>query len=243
MNFCLRGSLVQFKIPAFLSRVIPLSFLFLTLTACATVQKPLIGIVPGLEVDTLQSAISISMKTGDHGSAGRGYLIFRYPDRFHMAVLSPFGLTVMDVYSDGERLSCLVPSRQTAYVGRVADLPQIGVLRTFALLKWVVAREPQADSAVYGTEVVTPAGDRISYDKLGLMQRKVSPDGDQVTYSGYSNVNGVAFPETFEIKNVYGDTVRIVFDEPEINAPVEQVALVPNLEGFNVLPLAEFKGM
>jgi len=243
MNFCLRGSLVQFKIPSLLSKVVSLSLLFLALTACATVQKPLTGVVPGLEVDTLQSAISISMKTGEHGSAGRGFLIFRYPDRFHVAVLSPFGLTVMDVYSDGERLSCLMPSRQTAYVGRVADLPHVGVLRTFALLKWVVAREPQADPAVYGTEVVTPAGDRISYDTFGLMLRKVSPDGDQVTYTGYSNVNGVAFPETFEIKNVYGDTVRVVFDEPEINAPVEQAALAPNLQGLIVLPLAEFKGM
>ena len=232
---------MQLNCPAVFSRIALLLFL-LSFCACATVQKPLTGIVPGREVETLQSSISISMKSGEHGSSGRGYLIFKYPDRFHMAVLSPFGLTVLEVFSDGERLTCLVPSRQTAYAGLIADLPETGALRTFALLKWVVARQPVPEASFAGREMVTASGDRIFYDKFGLMERKVAPDGDQVSYSGYRNVNGVAFPESLEIKNGRGDTVRIVFDEPEINAPVENAVLTPNLEGISVLPLSEFKG-
>jgi hypothetical protein len=37
--------------------------------------------------------------------------------------------------------------------------------------------------------------------------------------------------------------VKIIFDDPQINQPVEDSALVPNLEGYTVLPLAEFKGI
>jgi outer membrane lipoprotein-sorting protein len=219
-----------------------LLLILLCCSACATVQKPLTGIVAGREVETLQSSIAISMKSGEHGSSGRGFLIFKYPDRFHMAILSPFGLTVLEVFSDGQQLTCLVPSRQIAYRGLIAELPETGGLRTFGMLKWVVARTPPRDPSSSAKEVVTPAGDRIYYDKYDLVQRKVSPEGDQVRYSGYQNVSGVAFPENLEIKNSYGDSVRITFDEPEINTPVENSALTPNLEGFSVLPLAEFKG-
>jgi outer membrane lipoprotein-sorting protein len=219
-----------------------LLLILLCCSACATVQKPLTGIVAGREVETLQSSIAISMKSGEHGSSGRGFLIFKYPDRFHMAILSPFGLTVLEVFSDGQQLTCLVPSRQIAYRGLIAELPETGGRRTFGMLKWVVARTPPRDPSSSAKEVVTPAGDRIYYDKYDLVQRKVSPEGDQVRYSGYQNVSGVAFPENLEIKNSYGDSVRITFDEPEINTPVENSALTPNLEGFSVLPLAEFKG-
>lgn len=229
------------KFPAVFSKTALLLLLF-CLTACATVQKPLTGIVPGREVETLQSSIAISMKSGEHGSSGRGYLIFKYPDRFHMAVLSPFGLTVLEVFSDGERLTCLVPSRQTAYTGLIADLPETGGLKTFSLLKWVVARTPARDAATAPEEMVTPSGDRIFYDKFGLVQRKVSPEGDEVHFAAYRNVNGIAFPDSMEIKNSHGDTVRIVFDEPELNATVENAVLTPNLEGMSVLPLADFKG-
>jgi hypothetical protein len=43
--------------------------------------------------------------------------------------------------------------------------------------------------------------------------------------------------------NRQGDTVKIVFDEPEVNQPVEESALVPALEGVEVRPLAEFRGL
>jgi hypothetical protein len=231
---------VQLKCPAIFSRIALLLFL-VSLTACAAVQKPLTGIVPGREVETLQSAVAISMKSGEHGSSGHGFLIFKYPDRFHLAVLSPFGLTMLEVSSDGDKLTCLVPSRQTAYVGPIADLPESGGLRTFGMLKWVVARVPPHDPSA-GREVVTAAGDRIFFDKFGLVQRKVSPEGDEVEYSLYRNVNGVAFPDSLEIRSSAGGTVRIVFDEPEINNPVDASTLAPNLEGIRVLPLSEFKG-
>jgi hypothetical protein len=233
---------VLFKSPAIFLRAVILLLVIVGLSACATAQKPLTGIIPGRGVETLQSSIALTMKSGEHGSGGRGYLIFKYPDRFHMAVLSPFGLTVLEVFSDGERLTCLVPSSQTAYVGLIADLPERGGLKTFGMLKWVVERPPVRGVSEAAETMTDPSGDQIFFDKYGLVQRKVSPEGDEVSYKGYSNVNGVAFPETMEIKDSYGDSVRIVFDEPEINAPVENAALTPKLEGYSVHPLSEFKG-
>lgn len=232
---------MPFKCPALLSKT-ALLLLLVCLSGCATVQKPLTGIVPGREVETLQSSIAVSTKSAGHGSTGRGFLIFKYPDRFHLAVLSPFGLTVLELFSDGERLTCLVPSRQAAYAGPIAELPETGALKTFGMLKWVVARVPARDPSAGAGAVVTPSGDRVFYDKLGLVQRKVSPEGAEVDFSGYGNVNGIAFPETMEIKSGQGDSVRIAFDEPELNTPVEDAVLTPNLEGMSVLPLADFKG-
>jgi hypothetical protein len=232
------------QIPLFtrVYRLYPALLVLCLLGGCAGVPKPLTGIVPGREMETLQSSLSISMKTAGQGTGGRGYLIFKYPDRFHLAVLSPFGQTLLEVFSDGEYLTCLVPSKQAAYLGRLSELPDNRGIGTFGILKWVVERQPPPDPDAFGRVLVNARGDRLYFDKFGLVTRKVSPAGDQVRYSGYANVNGVAFAETLEIANRFGDTVRIVFDEPEINAALEPVALTPNLEGMQQFPLADFKG-
>ena len=214
----------------------------ISLSACATARLPLTGIVPGRQVETLQSSVSITLKSGEHSTGGHGYLVFKSPDRFHVAVLSPFGPSVLDVYSDSRRLSCVVPAKQTAYSGLLSELPEGSGLRSMALMKWVVAPPPQIDVAGGNRELTSPAGERFYFDKHGLLERKVSESGDEVSYEDYRNVNGVAFPDAIVIDSSFGTTVRIVFDEPQINQPVEESALVPGLEGLNVLPLAEFKG-
>ena len=219
-----------------------LLFLLISLSACATAQKPLTGIIPGSRVETLQSAIGISAKSGERSTAGRGYLVFKEPDRFHMAVLSPFGLTLFDVFSDGDRLTCAIPSRQVAYSGLLSELPEESALKSLGMMKWVVEPAPTYQAAARNGEVVSPSGERFHFDRNGLVLRKVSEQGDEVIYNDYRNVNGVAFPASIVIVSRFGATLRINFDEPEINQPVEEQALIPSLEGFSVLPLADFKG-
>jgi hypothetical protein len=219
-----------------------LLLLLVSLSACATVRKPLTGIVPGREVETLQSSISISAKSGEHSTSGRGYLIFKTPDRFHMAVLSPFGLTVLEVFNDNDRLTCLVPSRQIAYSGVLSELPETSGLKSLGLMKWVVARTFEPEIA--GTRELTASnGDKLYFDERGILERKVSEQGDEVLYQEYQNVNGVAFPSTIVMENRYGASIKIIFDEPQINQPLEEQALAPNLEGYTVLPLTDFKGL
>ena len=225
-----------------LSKNAVLLLLLIVFSACATVKQPLSGIVPGREVETLQSAVNISMQAGDHSTGGRAYLIFKHPDRFHMAVLSPFGPTVLEVFSDYDRLTCLVPSKQTAYSGLFSELPETSGLRNMALMKWVVAPPPLSGPAAAGRQIVSASGDSFYFDGNGLLERKVSAAGDEVVYEGYHAIDGVAFPDSIVIVNRYGATVRLAFDEPQINLPVEDSTLTPNLEGMHLLPLADFKG-
>jgi hypothetical protein len=53
----------------------------------------------------------------------------------------------------------------------------------------------------------------------------------------------VPFPGVIEFTDRNGLRVKVTFDEPEINKPLEDTALTPNLEGVTILPLANFKGM
>ena len=218
--------------------------LFLLLSGCAAQRPaPLTGIVAGREVETLQSSVSLSVKTAQRSIGGRGYLIFKHPARFHMVVLSPFGLTMADIYSDGERFSFVIPSRQTAYSGRIEDIPDREGLKAWGMMRWVVERTPVAGPAVTRANVNSSGvAERLYYDERGLLVRKETEEGDRVEYRDYRNVNGVAVPESIELGNRRGDTVRITFDEPEVNSPVEESALQPNLEGLTLLPFSEFKG-
>lgn len=243
MTYMIRSSNpVRNKLPKFLSSLLSIVVVSLVV-GCAAAPKPLTGLVPGREVETLQSPVSVSVKTASRSMGGRGYLIFKRPDRFHLAVLSPFGPTLADIYSDGERLTCVVPGRQAAYSGRIEELPDGHGLRAWAMLRWVVERTPVAGPALE-QENVNGAGvrERLFYNDQGLLERKVTEEGDQVAYRDYRNVAGVPFPESIELANRWGDTVRIVFDEPEVNRPVDDVALTPRLEGVTVLPLGEFRG-
>jgi YD repeat-containing protein len=216
---------------------------FLLVAGCASLPKPLTGLEPGKEVETLQSSVSIAIKTAATSRGGRGYLLFKRPDRFHLAVLSPFGAPLLEVFSDGERFTCLVPAKKTAYSGPIAALPDREGLKAWAMMRWVVERTPVAGPAL-SRENVNRSGRRetLQYDEQGLLQRKVTEEGDQAVYRDYRNVNGVAFPAEIELSDLAGNVVKINFDEPEVNKPLDDAALTPDLAGMKVLPFAEFTG-
>jgi len=220
--------------------------LSLALTACASVPKPEPppSFRPIGSVETLQSEVSLSVKSGDRSMGGRGFLVFKRPDRFHLAVLSPFGFTLMDVFVSDDLITCLIPSKQTAYRGRVSELPERNALRGWGMMRWVVDTPPAADGAG-DREYLTPDGKReiLRYDERGLLTGKINEQGDRVAYLDYRDRNGVSFPGVVEMSNPRGDMVRIVFDEPEINQPVEEAALAPSLDGVDIRPLAEFRGL
>lgn len=220
----------------------------LTLSACATAPKPepAPSFRPVGTVETLQSEVSLSVKSGDRKIGGRGYLVFKRPDRFHLAVISPFGFTLMDVFVSDDLITCLVPAKQTAYQGRVSELPDRNALRGWGMMRWVVDTPPAIEGGSAGDrEYLGPDGKReiLSYDERGMLTAKTNEAGDRVVYLDYRDRNGVSFPGSIEMSNARGDQVRIVFDEPEINQPVEEAALSPSLEGIQVLPLTEFRGM
>jgi hypothetical protein len=220
--------------------------LLLSLSACATAPKPLPSASPGKQVETLQSEVSLSVRSGDKSIGGRGYLVFKQPDRFHLAVFSPFGFTLMDLFVNDQQLTCLIPAKQVAYQGLISDIPDGNTLKGWGMMRWVVETPPASDDNRSVTRnQITPDGRKeiLCYDDRGLLASKSNEEGDRVVYRDYHDRNGVAFPSSIEISNAKGDSVRIVFDEPEINQPVEDVVLNPALEGVNVLPLTAFRGL
>lgn len=217
------------------------------LSSCATTPKPapLPSTAPKGDVRTLQSEVSMSLKASGKSIGGRGYLVYKQPDRFHLVILSPFGTTVVEIYVAGDRITCLVPSKQTAYQGRISELPDRNGLKAWSLVRWVIDQPPPGAVAPGTHEYLAADGKKetLSFDERGLLTGKIDAEGDRVTYSEYHDRNGVSFPSTIEMANAMGNTVKMVFDDPEINAPLDDAVLTPNLEGMETLPLSDFRGM
>jgi hypothetical protein len=211
---------------------------------CATAPKePLTGLVPGKEMTTIQSSVSISVKNSGKSFGARGYLIFQRPDLFHLAVLSPLGQPMFDFYSGGNRLTCVVPGRHTAYSDLFSELPNRDGLKAWTMMSWIMETSP---AGLPNKEVarINSSGLRetLEYDELGLLKRKETEEGNVVLFNDYRSVDGVAFPESIEVRNTVGDWARVVFDDPEINRKADPRDLVPQLDGTTSFPFSEFKG-
>jgi hypothetical protein len=147
------------------------------------------------------------------------------------------------VYSDGDRFTCLIPSRQTAYSGRIDELPDRDGLKAWSLMRWVVERTPAAGPARTRLNVNRAGGrELLSFDSRGLLEQKETEDGDRVVYRDYQVRDGIPFPESIELTDSRGDNVKISLVEPELNRPVADTALKPALDGLKILPFSEFKG-
>ncbi len=228
---------------------IPAAKLFLAgvlfLAGCATVPKPREFILPGKELETIQSSVSITARTGEKSTGGRGYLVYQRPDLFHLVLLSPFGQTVFEVFMNGDRITCLVPSKDTAYTGLVSELPDGNPLKNWGLMRWATERPPGEGPKPGVRKCTGPDGrpELVTYDKQGLVTQKENEWGERVVYGDYEAVNGVALPKTVELDDQRGDTIRIMFDEPEVNQSVDAATFVPSLKGITVLPLTAFQGL
>lgn len=218
---------------------------FLLAAGCAAAQKPQTPFIPGSAVETLSAMVTISVKTPDGGLGGNGYMVYRRPDRFHLVILTPFGTTAIEFFARDDRVTFMVPSKGVAYVGSFADLPEKGGMQGWRMMQWVVEGAPLLNPGARGDVELTGADGRKSiatYGKDGLLERKVSGDGEEVLYRDYQSVGGVPFPALIEFTDRRGVRVKITFEEPDINKPVEDTALTPNLEGITLLPLSSFKG-
>lgn len=225
------------------SRFYAYIILLLLLSACASV--PVIEFKPGATVETLSSAVSLSISTADRSMSGSGFMVYRRPDQLHLVVLSPFGTTLLEAFALGERITLLYPSSSTAYTGRIADLPDKGGLQGWRMMRWVMDADPAASSSYNG--IVERSGvlggkESVTYEN-GLVTVKRNPDGDKVYYSRYSAVNGVPFAAEVEVLNSREDRVRIVLEEPEINVPLDNAVFIPRLEGIKLLPLSDLQGL
>lgn len=221
--------------------VLIISLITAMLGGCATapvVVTPPID--PTATIDTMTSAVALSVKAGEKGLSGRGYLILRYPDQFRLVIVSPFGATMAEMFLAGDELLYLDSSRKLAYHGLLSDLPDAPVLQGWRLLRWTTERVSPETAGQERLSRMRLNGERetIEFDRQGLVLKK-SMDGDEVRYEGYQSVTGVAVPTIIEIMDRIGITVRITLDEPEVNAPLDENAFLPALEGITILPLSQ----
>lgn len=217
----------------------------LLLTACATMPTAVIDYQSGTFVETLSSAVSISIHTSDRSMSGSGYLLFRRPDQLHLVVLSPFGTTMMEVFAVGERIALIYPSSSTAYLGNFDELPDIGGLQGWRLMRWIMDADPSPDKSFSKTvERINKLGfsEKVTFEN-GLVKSKESSAGDQVYYSNYLVAGGVPVAMELELRNMKDDRIRIKLDEPEVNEALEEAVFEVRLEGMTILPLSALKGL
>ena len=221
--------------------------LFLLLAAgCASVPKAQVPFRPGTTVETLASAVAISVKAPRVNTGGRGYMLFQRPDRFHLVMLTPFGTTALETFSADDRLTILIPSRGEAYTGTFADMPADSPLQGWRMIRLLAADEsfynPQKRDTIEKRSGTM--GEITSYyNGTGLLEKEVFKGGEEVSFRGYLSADGVPFPGIIEFTDNNGSRVKITFDEPEVNGTLDSAALSPNLEGIKLLPLASFKGI
>ena len=217
----------------------------LLLSACATVPTPPLDYRPGAVVETLSSAVSLSIHAAESRMSGSGYLLFRRPDQLHLIVLSPFGTTLMEAFALGDRITLVYPSRATAYVGNFNELPEKGGLQGWRLMRWVMDADPSGELPLSGTvERVSKTGssEKVTYEN-GLVAAKESSAGDQVQYRNYAVVNGVPLAMELDLRNDRGDRIRIVLDEPEVNTVLDDAVFTPQLDGLTIMPLSAIQGL
>ena len=225
------------------NHIFSLFLLFALLAGCAATPRQPLALRADAAVETLAAMVSLSVKTPEGGTGGNGYLVYQRPDRFHLVMLTPFGTTVVEFFASDDRVTLIVPSKGTAYAGAFADLPEKNGLQGWRLMRWVVEGTPLHNPAAAGSSLRNGQGDMVIYDAEGLLERKVGANGDEVAYRQYQSIDGVPFPSIIEFTERSGVRVKIAFDEPEINKPLENGALQPRLDGLTILPLSGFTGM
>ena len=236
MNNSLKGDEVMIVRFIVLLVLFPLSIL----AGCAAKSIPSLIFTPGAVVESVQSEVSLSFSSPLGSGGGRGYLIFQKPDRSHLVVLTPFGTTVMEAFAGGDRLTIVIPSKEIAYSGSFDEIPAKAGLQGWKAMRWIVEGEPAGNGGPNSELVrVNREGKRetVWYNSAGLLARKLTEDGDDVTYRDYRSVDGVPFPSSIEFQDRRGSTLKIGFDEPEINKPVAESALKPRLDGITVLSI------
>jgi len=199
--------------------------------------------VHGVDIETLQGSVNISLASPAGQISGNGFLFFKRPDSFRLSILAPFGQIVFDIIVAGERVICLKGSLKTAWQGTIDDLPPSLGTNVWPLMKWIV--EPPHPSGPARERVFTRVdgtSEKVYYGPAGFVQRKVNGGGDEVLYSDYRIKDTVAIPNRIEINAAAGSRLVLTFDDPELNQPIASAILNPSLDGYKILPLNELKG-
>src|SRR5512138_1436120 len=149
--------------------------LLILLGGCAARQlPPAEPLNPQAVISTLASSVALSIKAGDKGLSGRGYLIMRAPDQFRLVILSPFGTTLAEMFLSGDELLYLASSQNLAYRGSLGDLPDAPALQGWRLLRWTTERvSPESPGQLrFSRQRAGGEEETVDFDQRGLVLKK-----------------------------------------------------------------------
>jgi len=213
------------------------------LSGCALNKAPTIIYRPGATVETLSSAVSLSISNGDQGMSTSGYMLYKHPDQIRMVILSPFGSTLMEVIVVGENITILDTPAGKAFIGRIDDLPPQGGLENWSHARWVMDVDHNQSNVHEGKiERLNRMGvkELVTFSN-GLIESKRLPNGDEARYGDYVAIDGVPLATEIVMENASGKRLRIKLTEPEINTFLATDAFTPRLEGMVPYPLSVLK--
>ncbi len=225
-----------------LTRFCAATLLLLALAGCAT--APVLPVPADvIVIETLQGGVNISLSSPAGKSGGNGVLFYRSPDSFRLSILLPFGQVLFDIIVNGEKVLCIREGQKKVWQGELRDIPDSLGVRVWPLMKWVVEPPRPAGPAVERVFTRTDGTvEKVRYDASGYVQRKVNSSGDEVIYGDYLLSGNIAVPARIDINTQDGSQLQLRFDEPEVNRPVDMEIFAPTLDGYEILPLSEFKG-
>ena len=212
----------------------------LTICGCAAVKTVPLVFTPGSQIDTLSTAVSISIHNSAGSTGGHGYLIYRRPDQFHLVMLSPFGSTMLEAFALGDRLTLVYTSQKTAYTGSFDELADTSGMQEWRLLRWVMDADPSKQAGFNGSinrSIAQGGWETVTYES-GLVTVKSTPAGDRVFYRDYVAFNGVPLPSELEIFNSRSDRIQLKLEEPEVNVALDATVFTPRLDEIKVYPLS-----
>lgn len=217
------------------------------LAACSAPGRqmpPLVDAMrPGEVVETVSSAVTLSLRTTERNLAARGVMLYRRPDQLRLALLSPFGTTIMEALVNGEQLTLSYPSSGVAYQGAINELPAATGQRGLAMLHWVLDSDPPANAAangVFSRPASRGAVEQVSVQE-GLVVEKSLSSGERVRYRDYRSHNGVPLAHELLMESAEGDRIRLTLEEPDVNQPLDEQSFLIPLAGLRLLPLSHLK--
>jgi YD repeat-containing protein len=198
--------------------------------------------VHGTVMETLQGGVNISLSSPAGKIGGNGVLFYQRPESFRLSILSPFGQVLLDIIVNGDRILCLKESIRKGWQGEMRDLPGSLGAKVWPLMKWAV-ESPQPAGPALERDFTRPDGttERVQYDSAGLVRSKVNSLGDEVVYDDYQVSGDVAVPTRIGINTPEGSRLQLRLDDPEVNRPIDREIFEPNLQGYEILPLSEFR--
>lgn len=206
--------------------------------------KPPLEYRPGVQVDTLSAAVSLSITKGEQGMGANGFMLYQRPDRMRMVILSPFGTTLMETVVAGDQVTVVDNSKGVAFRGALAELPQQGQGETWRQARWVMEVPAPGSSLRDGSLERTGSmglKERVTFEN-GLVVAKSLANGDEAHYNDYEVVNGVPLATEIIMYSHDGGRFRIKITEPEVNTELSPEAFTPHVDNLTLYPLSALQG-